>query len=80
MQCSVRVEHSETKKVVQSWQTAIHVRQDSIVTRRALKSQVVKIVFFPLEYLRKDHCAAIRASFMHCFIVFVHVKRTSVET
>ena len=45
MQCSVHVEHSETKKVVQNWQTAIHVPQDSIVIKRALKNQVVKIVF-----------------------------------
>ena len=56
MQCSVRVEHSETKKVVQSWQTAIHVLQDSIVTKRALKNQVVN--FFSMEYLGKDHCTA----------------------
>ena len=44
MQCSVRVGHSETKKVEQSWQTATHARQDSIVTKRVLKNQVVKIV------------------------------------
>ena len=68
MQCSAPVEPTETKKVVQSWQTAIHARQDSIVTKRVLKNQAVKNIFCFIGIFTEDHCATTRTSFI-CIVL-----------